>query len=126
MLTCLCNVDPLSSHLDVVKLRFIGAIHYFLNFALKIDCEYSCTHNLCFEQKRKKITIFHMKIIVFSAVKNCSILHRRVIVMKSFESVNGSATNSEFYIIKLLNTFNNTICGRQLYFALNSESPLSK
>ena len=89
MITCLCNVDPLSSYIDVVKLLFIGAIHYFLNFALKIDCEYSCTHNLCFEQKRKNITIFHLKIIVFAAVKNCSIQHRRVIVMKSFESVNG-------------------------------------
>ena len=30
------------------------------------------------------ITIFHLKIIIFIAVENCSILHRRVFVMKMF------------------------------------------
>ena len=31
--------------------------------------------------KNKKNIIFHLKIIVFTAVKNCCILHRDVIVM---------------------------------------------
>ena len=39
----------------------------------------TCTHNLCFEQKKEKnITILHMKMIIFTAVKNRSILHGRV------------------------------------------------
>ena len=41
-------------------------------------------HNLCFKQKlEKKITFFHLKIIVFIAVKYCCILHGRVCVMTS-------------------------------------------
>ena len=43
-----------------------------------IDRGYSlkCTHNLCFEQKKKKnITNFHQKIIIFTAVKYCSLLY---------------------------------------------------
>ena len=36
------------------------------------------TQDLCFEQNKKNITIFHLKIMTFTAVKNCSILHRRV------------------------------------------------
>ena len=44
-----------------------------------------CTQDLCFEQKlEKNITIFHLKIIILTAVKYCStgILHGRVCVMK--------------------------------------------
>ena len=42
-----------------------------------------CTHNHCFEQKygKKNITCFHLKIIIFTALKNLSILHRRVFLM---------------------------------------------
>ena len=41
-------------------------------------------YNICFEQNKKiKILQFFLKIIVFAAVKNCSILHRHVIVMRS-------------------------------------------
>ena len=32
--------------------------------------------------KKKTITSFHLKIIIFKAVKNCSILHGRDFVMK--------------------------------------------
>ena len=39
-----------------------------------------CTQNLCFE---KKISLKYLKIIVFTAVKYCSILHERVFVMNS-------------------------------------------
>ena len=35
--------------------------------------------HLCFEQKIKKIEFLHLKMIIFTAVKNRSILHRRVI-----------------------------------------------
>ena len=40
-----------------------------------------CTHNLCFEQNKKNIKIFQLKIAIFTAVKNCTILHGRVCVM---------------------------------------------
>ena len=41
-----------------------------------------CTYNLCVEQKiRKNITIFHLNIVIFTAVKYYSILHGHVIVM---------------------------------------------
>ena len=39
-----------------------------------------CTHDLGFLLS-KSITIFHLKIIELTAVKNCSILHRPVILM---------------------------------------------
>ena len=39
-----------------------------------------CTHILCFEKKYMKC-FFHLKIINFTDMKNCSILHRCVIVI---------------------------------------------
>ena len=43
------------------------------------------THNLYFRAKNKKnVTIFHLKITIFTAVKYCSILHGHVCVMVSF------------------------------------------
>ena len=41
-----------------------------------------CTHNQCFTAKKtKKNIIFHLKIVIFTAVKYCCILHGRVCVM---------------------------------------------
>ena len=37
-------------------------------------------HNLCFEQNKKTITNFHLKSIVFTAMKYCSILQWHDIV----------------------------------------------
>ena len=34
-----------------------------------------------FEQNKKNVTIFHLKIIIFTAVKNCCILYGHVFVM---------------------------------------------
>ena len=42
-----------------------------------------CTHDLCFEQIYEKLLIFHLKITIFTAVKNHSILHGRVFVICS-------------------------------------------
>ena len=36
----------------------------------------------CFEQNKKNIKIFQLKIAISTAVKNCTILHGRVCVMK--------------------------------------------
>ena len=44
-----------------------------------------CTHNLYFEQKYEKIKKKKKKKLSFlHPIKNCSILHRHVCVMKSF------------------------------------------
>ena len=50
-------------------------------FGLKNEAVLTCTYNLCFEQNKNNITIFRLKIIIFTALKNHSILYRRVIVM---------------------------------------------
>ena len=67
---------------------------FFLIFAQNIDRGYTlepvltCTRDLCFEEKKKKnITIFHLKITIFTAVRNRSILHRHVIVMHAINRV---------------------------------------
>ena len=66
-------------------------MHYFLNFALKhglwvlvrtasmSEAVLTCTHNPCFEQKYHLNIKFHLKIIILTAVKSCSILHGRVV-----------------------------------------------
>ena len=85
MLTCPCNVDPPTPHFYVVKHWFPGV---YIIFALKhrlwvlgrTALLRTCTHNVLSKNK-KKITIFHLKIINFIALKYCSILHRRVFVM---------------------------------------------
>ena len=46
-----------------------------------IEAIQKCTHNRCFRVKiRKNITIFHLKITIFTVVKNRSILYSRVII----------------------------------------------
>ena len=71
MLTCPCNV--------YCKIGVYRVIHYFLRCALKYRlCVLTCTQNLCFEQNKKNIKTFHLKIIIFTAFKNRCILHRYV------------------------------------------------
>ena len=43
-----------------------------------------CTNNLSFEQNKKNIKIFHLKITIFTLVKYRSILHGRVFVTLCF------------------------------------------
>ena len=69
------NVDPLSPHFYKVNLGFTGVYIIFLILALKH------TIYICYEHNKKHITIFHLKVIIFTAVKYYSILHGRVIVM---------------------------------------------
>ena len=69
MITSPCKVDPLTLHFYIEKMGFTEAV-------------LTCTHNVCFEQKNKKnIKTFNMKITIFTAFKNRSILHRHVCVM---------------------------------------------
>ena len=46
MLTCPCNVDPLTPHFYIVKLGFTGVYNFFLIFALK--------HRLCVPLTKNK------------------------------------------------------------------------
>ena len=42
--------------------------------------------------RKKNVTFYHLKIQVFTSVKNCSVLHGRVIVMESAEVGRGPTT----------------------------------
>ena len=70
-------------------------IHIFLIFALKHRLLVLVRTMFC-AKIRKNITIFHLKIIIFTAVKNCCILHGRVYVIS--ESANESI---DLEVIKL-------------------------
>ena len=61
-------------------------------------------HNLCFEQKKRKVLFFffHLKIIIFTAIKIRSILHRRFIVMFSEMNYIGVQENQFNWSIFLL------------------------
>ena len=86
MLNILCNVDPPPPHTPFLysklKLGFtFRGILNFLIFAYRYLLELlldtyltvlRCTHNLCFEQKKKNIKIFYLKIIIFTAFENHS------------------------------------------------------
>ena len=83
-----CNVYPLT--LLYSEIGVYMGIHFFLIFALKHRLwvlvrtlrRFQRVHTINVLSKNKKnITIFHLKIIFFTAVKNCSILHGRVFVM---------------------------------------------
>ena len=79
-----CDLYPLAPHFYIVKLGFAGVYIIFLFLLQNIDCGCALEPHLCFEKKlEKNITIFHLKIIVFTAVKYYSIIHRRVFVMDS-------------------------------------------
>ena len=52
MLTCPCNVDPLTPHFYIVKVGFTGVYIIFLFLLRNIYCGYSLEPpHLCFEQK---------------------------------------------------------------------------
>ena len=69
------------------KIGVYRGIHIFLIFALKhrlwvlVRTASMLTTVNVLSKNKKNITISHLKIIFFTAVKNCSILHGRVFVM---------------------------------------------
>ena len=64
-----------------------GFLIFSLKHRLLVLVRTASFQNQCFEQKREKnITIFHLKIIAFTAEENCSILHWRVFVMQNIWS----------------------------------------
>ena len=74
MLTCPYNVDPLTSHFYTVNMGFTG-VYVCLIFALKHRLRqfYSVPTIYVLSKNKKNITIFHLKIIIFTAVKNHSL-----------------------------------------------------
>ena len=55
----------------------------------------TCIHNLCFEQKQEKYQVifsnfYHLKIVVFTAVKNCSIIFDQKMIV--FTAVKNCST----------------------------------
>ena len=78
-MSMLCT--PPTPHFHTVKLGFTGVYIIFLFLLLNIDCAQSKCFGQKKKKKRKSITIFHLKIIIFTAVKNCNVLHEHVFVM---------------------------------------------
>ena len=80
MQTCPCNAHTLTPHFYIVQLGFYRGIHFFLFLLKNIDCGYSLERVLTIyvlSKNMKNITIFHLKIIIFTTVKNCSISHNK-------------------------------------------------
>ena len=81
---------------SIVKLGFTGVYISFLNFALNhklwvlvraASAVLTYTYKINVSSKNKKnITFCHLKIIIFTAVKNRCILHGCVIVREGFLS----------------------------------------
>ena len=76
----ICNLDPLAP--NIVKPGFTG-VYIFLLFLLKCSLELPqndvthnlmCTHNQCFEQNKKNMAAFNLKIVDFYTHKNNSLL----------------------------------------------------
>ena len=87
MTTRPCGLHPLTPHFYIVKLGFTDV--YFFIFALKHklwvlvgnEAVLTCNQDPCFEAKIRKYQKISAENYSFTAVKICSILHRRVIVM---------------------------------------------
>ena len=95
MLTCPCNVYLLTPHFYIVKLGFTKGIHYFLIFALKhilwiLVRTVSLRRFLrvptinVLSKNKKNITFFHLKILIFTALKTRSVLHGHDFVMQRY------------------------------------------
>ena len=98
MKTSSCNVYPLTPHFYLVKLGFTGEYIIFLFFSLKHifnEAVLTCPPNICFEQKYENSQKSQLKIVIFTAVNNRSILHGRVFVMYSEKS-------NKNYILKVV------------------------
>ena len=81
MLTCPCNVLPLTPHFYIVKLRFTGVYIIFLFLLWDVDCgctlkPLACISGPVFWAETGKFHIFD-----FAAVKSCCVLHGHVFVM---------------------------------------------
>ena len=74
---------PPKPHFYIVKLGFTGVFIIFLISAQNIDCVYSSTHNLCFDQKYEKISEFLSENFQFLLVKFSVYLNMHVFVIST-------------------------------------------
>ena len=86
MLTSPYNVYPLTPQFYIEKNGVYRGIPYFLLFFFALKhrlCVFVRTASLIYvlSKNKKNITIFYLKIIIFTALKYCSILHDPVFVM---------------------------------------------
>ena len=110
MLTCPWNVYPLTPHFYIVKVGFTGVYIIVLFFALKdrlwvlvrtaslrrlkrVPIIYALSKNMKIIKKNQ------LKIVIYTAVKNCSVLHGRVFVMAIM-----GPRNKEFNVESLSNS----------------------
>ena len=84
MLTCPCNVDRLTPHFCIIKTGFTGVYIIFLFLLLNIIIMWVLTIDILSKRIEKIITFFHLKIIIYTAIKMGSMLYRRVIVMSLY------------------------------------------
>ena len=91
-ITCPCYEHPLTPHFYIVKLGFTRVYIIFLFLLLNIDRGYSFEpphwggsnvypRSMFWAKIRKISHLFHLKVIIFTTVKYCSILHGHVCVM---------------------------------------------
>ena len=81
-ITCPCNEHPLTPHFYIEKVGFTRVYIFFLFLLQNIDCGYSLEPpRYVLSKNKKNIKNFHLKIINFTAVKYCCILHGHVCVM---------------------------------------------
>ena len=127
MITCPCNVYPLTPHFYIVKLGFTG-VFIFFDFTLKHRLwvlvrtasvrRFKRVPTIYVLSKNKNIIKnFHLKIIFFTAVKYCCILHGRVCVMSNpIVAINWkrhlivAPSGHSFYLfVHILNTYESTV-----------------
>ena len=83
MITSPCNEYTLTPNVYILKLGFTEVYIFFLFLLLKIECGrfYRLPTIYVFSKNMKMVKIFQLKIVIFTAVKNCFMLHVRVFVM---------------------------------------------
>ena len=69
---CSCNFDHLIPNFYIVKLGSDKEIHPFPLFYFLLKIDYGCTHNLFLSQEKQQQNDynFHIKIVIYTVVKN--------------------------------------------------------
>ena len=86
MITRPCKLHLLTHHFYIVKLGLTRVYIFFIVFLKHLSWVLVRTAINILSKNKKNITIFHLKIIIFTAVKYYSILYGRVILMYVFVS----------------------------------------
>ena len=80
-------------------------MHQFCIFQLKhrlwllVRTVLRCTHDLCFEQKIRKLSSFYLKIVIFESVKNPSKLYRHL--DRGVRIMNRNVTRLRGFVVRI-------------------------